>query len=57
MGTGWSGNVDFMTPANSLFVDYELVKLKRDDYPHWQGQSWAEPKLEHALDAAAPGAG
>jgi glycosyltransferase involved in cell wall biosynthesis len=54
MGTGWSGNVDFMTPANALFVDYELAKLKRDEYPHWQGQSWAEPKLEHALDLLRP---
>ena len=54
MGTGWSGNVDFMTPANALFVDYELTKLKRDDYPHWQGQNWAEPKLQHALDLLRP---
>jgi glycosyltransferase involved in cell wall biosynthesis len=54
MGTGWSGNVDFMTPANALFVNYELAKLAPDDYPHWQGQSWAEPKLEHAFDLLRP---
>ena len=54
MGTGWSGNVDFMTPANALLVDHELVKLQRDEYPHWEGQSWAEPDLEHALRLLRP---
>ena len=33
MGTGWSGNVDFMSADNSLFVDHDMIKLKRDDYP------------------------
>jgi hypothetical protein len=54
MGTGWSGNVDFMTPANALLVDHALVKLQRDEYPHWEGQSWAEPDLEHALSLLRP---
>jgi hypothetical protein len=54
MGTGWSGNVDFMTPANSLFVDYDLVKLQREEYPHWNGQSWANPNLEHAYSLLRP---
>ena len=48
LGTGWSGNVDFMTEKNSLLVRHRMVKLKRDEYPHWQGQSWAEPDLDHA---------
>ena len=54
MGTGWSGNVDFMTPRNALLVDYSLRELRRDEYPHWEGQSWAEPKLEHALSLLRP---
>jgi hypothetical protein len=54
MGTGWSGNVDFMTPSNSLFVDYELVRLRHDEYPHWKGQSWAEPSLGHAHSLLRP---
>ncbi len=54
MGTGWSGNVDFMTPANSLLVDYALIKLKRDEYPHWKGQSWANPKVQHAFSLLRP---
>ena len=48
MGTGWSGNVDFMTDSNSLLVGHELVRLQPDAYPHWQGQSWAEPDVDHA---------
>lgn len=48
LGTFWSGNTDFMTADNSLAVNYELVKLRRDDYPHWRGQSWAEADVAHA---------
>jgi hypothetical protein len=54
MGTGWSGNVDFMTEQNSLLVDSELVKLKRESYPHWKGQSWAEPDVDHAYSLLRP---
>ena len=48
LGTHWSGNVDFMTAENSLPVGYELVKLRRDAYPHWRGQSWAEADVADA---------
>jgi hypothetical protein len=54
MGTGWSGNTDFMTRENSLLVDYDMVKLQRDDYPHWKGQSWADPRVDHAAALLAP---
>jgi hypothetical protein len=53
-GTAWSGNLDFMTDDNSLLVHHRLVKLKRDDYPHWQGQSWAEADVAHAADLLRP---
>ena len=48
MGTAWSGNMDFMTPQNSLLVPHRLVRLKRGDYPHGQRQSWAEPDVAQA---------
>jgi hypothetical protein len=48
LGTGWSGNVDFMTPENSLLVDYTLRPLKPGEYPHADGQEWAEPDVRHA---------
>ena len=54
MGTGWSGNVDFMTGRNSLLVRHGLVALQPDDYPHGQGQSWAEPDLDHAYGLLLP---
>lgn len=54
LGTGWSGNVDFMTPENSLMVRHELLKLRRDEYPYWKGQSWAEPDVGHAVELLRP---
>jgi hypothetical protein len=54
LGTGWSGNVDFMNGGNSLFVHHRMVKLKRGEYPHWKGQSWAEPDLDHAYELLRP---
>lgn len=54
LATGWSGNVDFMTPENSLLVDHTLVALNQGDYPHWDGQSWAEPSVDHAVALVRP---
>ena len=53
LGTGWSGNVDFMTPDNSLMVRHDMVRLKKDDYPQWRGQSWAAADVAHAHDMLA----
>jgi hypothetical protein len=54
LGTGWSGNADFMTAQNALPVRHRLVALREGDYPHWQGQSWAEPDVEHAAELVTP---
>jgi hypothetical protein len=54
MGTAWSGNLDFMTEQNSLLVSHRLVGLKRDEYPHWKGQSWAAPDVGHAWSLLRP---
>ena len=48
--TNWSGNVDYMTPDNSIAIDYELVKLGQDYGPYKAHQSWAEPDVEQAGD-------
>jgi hypothetical protein len=50
LGTGWSGNLDYMTKKNSLLVDYRLVPTKRGDYPFCDGQVWAEPNINHAAN-------
>lgn len=54
LGTGWSGNTDFMTPENSLFVRHTLAKVAKDAYPHAKGQSWAEADVAHAAALLAP---
>ena len=54
LGTGWSGNVDFMTDTNALLVRHTVVPLQPDEYPHWQGQSWAEPDVAHAWSLLRP---
>lgn len=48
VATGYSGNVDFMNEANSCLVDYTLVAVGADEYPHGAGQSWADPDVEQA---------
>ena len=46
--TNWSGSVDYMTPDNSIAIDYELVKLGQDYGPYKAHQHWAEPDLDQA---------
>lgn len=48
VGTGYSGNLDFMTPTNSYLVDYSRVPIAEDDPPYARGMVWAEPSVEHA---------
>ena len=48
IATAHSGNLDFMTPHNSLLVDAPLVTLERDHGPYRAGQNWADPDLGHA---------
>lgn len=48
IGTGYSGNLDFMTPENSWLVDYELVPIGQGAEPYPPGGEWAEPDIEHA---------
>ncbi len=48
IATGYSGNLDFMTPQNSLLVDYAHVPVG-PEVPHYRaGGTWAEPSVEHA---------
>lgn len=54
LGTNWSGNTDFLNAGNGLPVRHGMTKLREGDYPHWQGQSWAEPDVDHAFALLAP---
>jgi glycosyltransferase involved in cell wall biosynthesis len=46
--TGYSGNVDFTDADTACVVGHRLVDVKPGEYPHAEGQQWAEPDLEQA---------
>jgi len=50
IATGYSGNMDFMTPKVSYPLDYTLVPLKEGEYPHYEDQVWADPDLAQAVE-------
>jgi glycosyltransferase involved in cell wall biosynthesis len=48
IATGWSGNMDFMSIANSFPVAYELTEIKTTVGPYSAGEVWANPSVDHA---------
>jgi glycosyltransferase involved in cell wall biosynthesis/SAM-dependent methyltransferase len=48
IATGYSGTLDFMTPENSYFVDYELVAIGEGADPYPPDGEWAQPDVDHA---------
>jgi glycosyltransferase involved in cell wall biosynthesis len=51
IATGYSGNVDFMTPETAHLVEYRRVPIDDDTCPvspYPKGCFWAEPSVEHA---------
>lgn len=48
VGTGYSGNLDFMRDDNSRLVRYELVPTPEGAYMHDEGGHWAEPDIDDA---------
>lgn len=52
IATGWSGNLDFMTPECSILIDYTLVPVKDEQgiYDKYNAV-WAEPNIEQAAKA------
>jgi len=50
IATGYSGNLEFMSPENSLLVRHRPVQLERESGPYPAGLSWAEPDAEHAAE-------
>ncbi|MCW3067361.1 MAG: hypothetical protein JWN32_4533, partial [Solirubrobacterales bacterium] len=48
IATGYSGNVDYMTPENSYLVDHRLVPIGEGHDPYPATGTWAEPDVEHA---------
>jgi glycosyltransferase involved in cell wall biosynthesis len=48
IATAYSGNMDFCNEETALLVPYDLLPVKPGEYPHWEGQHWAEPDVEAA---------
>ncbi len=46
--TGYSGNLDFTRHDTALLVDHSLIPVEPGQYPHHDGQVWAEPDLHQA---------
>jgi hypothetical protein len=54
LGTGWSGNLDFMNEQNALLVRHRLLPVAEGAYPHGEGQVWAEADVDHAYALLRP---
>jgi len=50
IATGYSGNMDFTTPTNSLLVRYQLAELEQDHGVYEKGNFWAEPDTDQAAE-------
>jgi glycosyltransferase involved in cell wall biosynthesis len=48
IGTAYSGNLDFMNAGNSCLVGYQLIDVHPGEYPHPEGQVWADPDVDQA---------
>ncbi|AEG50353.1 glycosyl transferase group 1 [Sphingobium chlorophenolicum L-1] len=48
IGTGYGGNMDFMSEDTAYLVDYRLAPVPDGAYVESQGSRWAEPDVIHA---------
>lgn len=48
IGTGYSGNLDFMTRDNSYLVDHTMEAIGPGSDPYPAEGEWAQPDLDHA---------
>ncbi len=48
IATSYSGNLDFMSPSNSLLVDHRIVPIGSGADPYPADAEWAEPDAAHA---------
>jgi glycosyltransferase involved in cell wall biosynthesis len=48
VATRYSGNLDFMTDQVAKMVDPSLIPVAAGEYPHHEGQRWADPDVVQA---------
>ena len=51
IATRYSGNLDFMSPDNSLLVDYVRAPIAASARVYRKGCLWADPSTDHAADS------
>jgi len=51
IGTGWSGNLEFMTEQNATLIPAELIKVHDDAGFYDENLRWAEPDIDAAAQA------
>jgi glycosyltransferase involved in cell wall biosynthesis len=51
VATAYSGNMDFMTPQNSLLVEAEVVRIGEGGAVYPADGHWADPDLDAAAEA------
>ena len=50
VATAYSANLDFMNESNSCLVRYQLRPVPEGAYPFGEGQVWADPDIDHAVE-------
>jgi glycosyltransferase involved in cell wall biosynthesis len=50
IGTGYSGNVDFMNSENSYLIDFTIGRVGAECEIYPPEGEWAEPSIEHAAE-------
>jgi glycosyltransferase involved in cell wall biosynthesis len=50
IGTAYSGNTDFLTDETGYPVPFKLRPLESNEYPWSEGQYWAEPDQDAAVE-------
>lgn len=48
IGTGYSGNLEFMSAGNSYLCSFDRVPVGEDRQPYPADSHWAEPKIDEA---------
>ena len=51
LATGWSGNVDFMSPDTSWLVPHAMIAVGPGNEPYEANSEWADPDLDAAATA------
>jgi glycosyltransferase involved in cell wall biosynthesis len=50
IATGYSGNMDFCREPRVALVRHKIRAMERGEYFWGDGQSWAEPEIDHAAE-------